>query len=137
MAATILIEEMSALATGVDKTNGTVRFKAADNNTVDGNNPLVVPASGSIYSYTKKVRAYMSVAPSVNVQNLRWYSDGSNSLARASELRQRISGRPGPQITIHSKVVAQIFSVILQALHWGEILPTPHHFCLRGLVVSW
>jgi hypothetical protein len=80
MAATIQIHEMSALETGVDKTDGTVRFKDADNNTVDSNNPLQVPESGSIYSYTKKLRAYMSVAPEVQVDNLRWYSDGANGM---------------------------------------------------------
>ena len=78
MAATIEIHEMSALDAGTDKTSGTVRFKDADNATVDANNPLVIPAADTIYSYTKKLRAYMEDAPSVNVQNLRWYTDGAN-----------------------------------------------------------
>ena len=79
MAATIEIHEMSAATTGTDKTSGTVRFKDADDATVDANNPLVVPAADSIYSYTKKLRAYMEDAPNTNVSNLRWYSDGTNS----------------------------------------------------------
>ena len=78
MAATIQIHEMSALATGADKTSGTVRFKDADDNTVDSNNPLEIPGAGSIYSYSKKVRAYMEAPPDTNVSNLRWYTDGSN-----------------------------------------------------------
>ena len=78
MAATIQIHEMSALATGIDKTAGTVRFKDADDATVDSNNPLVIPAAGSIYSYTKKLRAKMTVAPNTQVDNFRWYSDGSS-----------------------------------------------------------
>lgn len=78
MAATIEIHEMSAADTGTDKTSGTVRFKDADNATVDANNPLVVPAEGSIYSYTKKLRAYMEDAPGTQVSNLRWYTDGNN-----------------------------------------------------------
>ena len=78
MSATIQIHEMSALAAGVDKTSGTVRFKDADNATVDVNNPLVIPAEGTIYSYTKKVRLYMETPPGTNIQNIRWYSDGSN-----------------------------------------------------------
>lgn len=78
MAATIQIHEMSALATGADKTSGTVRFKDADNATVDANNPLVIPVSGSIYSYTKKLRPYMEAPPDTNVSNLEWYTDGSN-----------------------------------------------------------
>lgn len=78
MAATIQIHEMSALATGVNKTSGTVRFKAADNNTVDNNDPIQVPGAGTTYSYTKKLRAYMEAPPSVNLTNLRWYTDGSS-----------------------------------------------------------
>lgn len=78
MPATIQIHEMSALATGVNKTSGTVRFKAADNSTVDTNDPIPVPGAGTNYSYTKKLRAYMEAPPSVNVSNLRWYTDGSS-----------------------------------------------------------
>lgn len=78
MAATIQIHEMSGLNTGVDKTSGTVRFKAADNATVDASDPLVIPSEGTVYSYTKKLRAYMEAPPSVSVSNLRWYTDGTN-----------------------------------------------------------
>ena len=78
MAAAIQIHEMSALASGVDKTSGTVRMKAADNSTVDTNDPLVVPGAGSDYSYSKKLRAWMEAPPDTNVSNLRWYMDGSN-----------------------------------------------------------
>ena len=70
---------MSAVETGANKTSGTVRFKDADNNTVDANNPLVVPAADTIYSYTKKLRAYMDALPNTNISNMRWYSDGSNT----------------------------------------------------------
>lgn len=78
MAAIIQIHEMSALATGINKTSGTVRFKAADNSTVDTNDPIQVPPSGTNYSYTKKLRAYMEAPPTTNVSNLRWYTDGSS-----------------------------------------------------------
>lgn len=78
MAATIQIHEMSALAVGVNKTAGTIRFRVADNSTVDTNDPIQVPAAGTNYSYTKKLRAYMEAPPNTNVSNLRWYSDGAN-----------------------------------------------------------
>lgn len=78
MAATIQIHEMSALDAGTDKTSGTVRFKDADNATVDLNNPLVIPDAGSIYSYTKKLRAYMEAPPDTQIDNMRWYTDGAN-----------------------------------------------------------
>jgi len=92
MAATIEIHEMSALATGTDKTAGTVRFKDADDATVDTNNPLVIPGSGDVYSYTKKVRAYMEDAPSTKVENLRWYPDAANGFGTGISVKAKNIG---------------------------------------------
>ncbi len=82
MAATIQIHEMTTNAdTGVDKTSSTVRFKAVASTTstaVDASDPLVVPGSGTNYSYVKKLRAYMEAPPNTNISNMRWYSDGSS-----------------------------------------------------------
>jgi len=77
MAATVEIHEMSALATGVDKTGSTVRFKDADNATLDTLNVLIIPAAGSIYSYSKMLRPYVEDAPTVQITNLRWYVDAA------------------------------------------------------------
>lgn len=79
MAATVQIHEMTAAAAGVDKTSGTIRFKAADNTTVDTANRLQVPGAGEDWSFTKHARFYFSTAPSVDIQNLRCYTDGTNS----------------------------------------------------------
>lgn len=79
MAATIQIHEMSAIDTGADKTSGTVRFKDADDATVNTSNPLVIPESGTTYSYCKKLRAYMEAPPDTQVSDLAWYTDGSNT----------------------------------------------------------
>lgn len=73
---TIQIHEMSATDTGVDKTSGTVRFKSADETTVDSNNRLTIPGAGEDWSYTKQLRAYVSVAPDTDFTNLEAYSDG-------------------------------------------------------------
>jgi len=78
MAATVEIHEMSALSTGVDKTGDTIRMKSADENTVDNNNRLQIPGSGSNYSYTKQLRAYVAVDPTTDLTNLEAYSDGNN-----------------------------------------------------------
>lgn len=83
MAATIQIHEMTTDAnTGVNKTSGTVRFKdtpSTSSTAVDTSNPLVVPTSGTNYSYVKKLRAYMEAPPDTNITDMRWYSDGTNS----------------------------------------------------------
>lgn len=92
MPAEIQIHEMSAAETGVDKTDGTVRFKAADNAVVNLNDPLVIPAEGSIYSYTKKLRPYMAAAPDTQVSNLRWYTDGANGFGTGITLSAKNIG---------------------------------------------
>ena len=92
MAATVQINEMTALTTGVDKTNGTVRFKAADNTTVDSNNPLEIPTSGTIYSYTKQLRANVTVAPDTELSNLQWYTDGNNGFGTGVGVQVKNNG---------------------------------------------
>lgn len=79
MASDVQIREMTAQSTGVDKTSGTVRFKSADNTTVDTNDRISIPVAGTTYSYTKQLRFYFNTAPSVDIQNLRAYADGTNN----------------------------------------------------------
>jgi hypothetical protein len=79
MVATVLIREKNGAGeTATDKTSGTIRFKNADNATVDANNPMVIPGSGSDFSYEKYLRLNVSVAPDTQIENLQAYSDGSN-----------------------------------------------------------
>ena len=79
MAATVQIHEMTDTTTGYDKTGGTVRFKSADETATGSTNRLAIPDSGTDYSYTKQLRFYVSVAPSEDLQNLRAYTDESNT----------------------------------------------------------
>ncbi len=73
------VYELSASRSGTDKTSGTVRFKLADNATVDTNNPITIPSSGYTYSFTKQIRMYCASAPDTKIDNLRLYTDGSNN----------------------------------------------------------
>lgn len=78
MAGVIEIHEMSATLTGTDKTSNTVRFKLADNATVDSNNPITIPSDNStIGSFHKQIRLYCASAPDTQIDNLRLYTDGS------------------------------------------------------------
>ena len=79
MAADVQIHEMTGNSAGVNKTSGTVRFKSANETSVDANNRLQIPASGTTYSYTKQLRFYFNTAPSVDIRNLRAYTDGTNN----------------------------------------------------------
>lgn len=84
MVATVIINEWNGSSTGptqTDKTSGTIRFKNADNATVDTNNRLIIPTSGREYSYEKWIRLEITVAPDVDIDNLRAYSDGANNFS--------------------------------------------------------
>jgi len=78
MAATVLIREYNGAAPGTptDKTSGTVRFKNADDASVDLANPLVVPAAGQEYSYEKFLRLSAS-GDYTQISNLVLYTDGA------------------------------------------------------------
>lgn len=81
MAATVqIIEKNGAGGTGTDKTNGTIRFKNADDATVDLNDPMVVPGSGTDYSYEKWLRLNVTGGSYSQITDIVAYSDGSNGL---------------------------------------------------------
>ena len=86
MTATVQIWEMTSDTQGVDKTSDTVRFKAADDTTVDTADRLQIPGAGDDYSYTKQLRANITVAPSVDCTNLRAYTDGSNDFGNGVDV---------------------------------------------------
>lgn len=81
MAATVqIVEKNGAGGTQTDKTSGTIRFKNADNSTVDLSNPMVKPASGSDFSFEKWVRFNVSGGTYSQITNIKAYSDGANGL---------------------------------------------------------
>lgn len=53
-----------------------MRFKTADDATIDTNNPIPIPTSGTKYSYWKQIYLYCGTAPSTKVDNVKLYSDG-------------------------------------------------------------
>lgn len=80
MAATVdIIEKNGAGGTATTKTSSTVRFKNADNATVDSNNPMVIPTGAADYSYEKWLRLKIGATPPADkINNLKFYTDGSN-----------------------------------------------------------
>lgn len=81
MAATVqIIEKNGAGGTPTDKTSGTIRFKNADNSTVDLVNPMVKPPSGSDWSFEKWLRMNVSGGTYTQITNAKVYSDGSSGL---------------------------------------------------------
>ena len=81
MVATVLIREWNGSSSApaqTSKQGGTVRFKNADNAVVNTSSRLIIPASNREYSFGKWLRLEISVVPSVDIDNLRAYSDGAN-----------------------------------------------------------
>lgn len=54
-----------------------LRFKLADNNNQDANNPCVKPSAGTNYSWWKHIALYCTVAPDTAINNVKLYTDGS------------------------------------------------------------
>lgn len=81
MAATVqIIEKNGVGGVATDKTGSTVRFKNADNSTVDLNNPMIKPTSGSDFSFEKWLRLNVVGGSYSQITNIRAYSDGTNGM---------------------------------------------------------
>ena len=87
MAATVqLIEKNGAGGTATDKTGGTVRFKTADNSTVDLVAPIAKPAAGSNWSFQKWLRMNITGGTYTSISNVKAYTDGSSGLGAGINL---------------------------------------------------
>lgn len=62
-----------------DVTSINSRLNSYDtHSTADTTNPVVIPASGTNYSYWATFRLKVTVAPSGTIDNLKFFTDGSN-----------------------------------------------------------
>lgn len=87
MAASVqIVEKNGAGATATDKTSGTIRFKNADDATVDLNNPMVKPPSGSDFSFEKWLRFKVASGSYSQITNIKAYTDGSSGLGTGVNL---------------------------------------------------
>lgn len=94
MPATVLLKSFhgaSGSESGADVAGGSIRFKLADNDTVDANNPIPVPAAGTNYSYLKNWRLSASTTPANTINNLKFYTDGSNGYGTGVALNVKTS----------------------------------------------
>lgn len=83
MAATVTIRRHTGTAgsqTKTDITSINSRANAEDAHTTAGTtNPIKIPAAGSNYSYWVSTRLSADTTPAGTINNLRWYTDGSNN----------------------------------------------------------
>jgi hypothetical protein len=93
MAATVGIYEWTSTGTRTAKDGGTVRFKNANNATVDLSNPIVVPstAGGLDFSFEKMLRLQIesNAASFTQISDLEMYTDGANGLGTGISVRGR------------------------------------------------
>lgn len=78
MAATVQIISYHGAGAATENTitSSTIRYKQADDDTQDTSNPVPVPTSGTNYSYAKWTKIKVTSAPTGDITNLRWFSDG-------------------------------------------------------------
>ncbi len=89
MAATMqIVERHGPTATPADtqKDSSTVRFKNADNATVDNANPMVVPTAGQDYSYEKWLALKVTAGTYTLLDNPKFYTDGAKGWAAQVKL---------------------------------------------------
>ncbi len=57
-----------------------LQFRTDDTSSVDNLKPIVIPTSGTNYSYAKSCYLYCDAAPSVQIDNIQVYTDGLSGL---------------------------------------------------------
>jgi len=76
MAATVAIQVATGAGPSYADTSS-IRWKTADDNTADTNNPITKPVAGYARSWPKWLRLNCTVAPSVSITNGKFYTDGT------------------------------------------------------------
>lgn len=81
MAATIIINRKTGAGpTNTAITSGNTRASTSDNPyTTETTNPIPIPGAGTNYSYWVNTRLQCTVAPTTLVDNLKWFTDGTDS----------------------------------------------------------
>jgi len=83
MPATVTIRRWtgsSGSPTKTDITSINTRANAEDAHSTAGTtNPIQIPTSGTNYSYWVSTRLSVDVAPSGTINNIKWFTDGSNT----------------------------------------------------------
>lgn len=81
MAAIIIINRKTGAGpTNTAITSGNTRASASDNPyTTETANPVPIPGAGTNYSYWVNTRLECTQAPTTSVNNLKWFTDGTDS----------------------------------------------------------
>ena len=79
--------------TGTDITSINTRLNAEDaHSTADTDNPVLVPAAGTNYSFWANIRLYFDSTGTGTINNIKWYTDGANGLGTGIGLVIALAG---------------------------------------------
>ncbi len=123
----------SGSPTKTDITGASNYAGTADDPTNGSNYPIPVPSSGTNYSYWVVTRLQAQSAPSTSITNIKWYTDGTNSLgtgvslnvAKCSAYVQATGtqGTTGNQLTSANYSSALTPSVAVNAFQYTSASP--------------
>jgi len=108
MAATVVIKSAHGGTDGapaVENTVTSIRFKTADNDTADTNNPLVKPTSGTNYSFEKWLRLHVEVAPDNSLSNLRFHRSAGTPSQGISDYYGEVSQATGYKVPVGTESI--------------------------------
>lgn len=122
MAATVTIRRWtgsSGAPTKTDITGINTRANAEDAHSTAGtSNPIQIPSSGTNYSFWVSTQLSADTTPSGTIDNLRWYTDGSNNF--------------GTGVTCKMNTASAYVQATGTAGTTGDILNTTNHTSLAG-----
>ena len=104
MAATVEVIRLTGAGPSVSTITGlNTRANAEDAHSLAGTtNPIQIPAAGSNYSYWVTTRLLITAAPAGTINNVGWYTDGTNGfgtgvtcLGNSSASYVQATGTPG------------------------------------------
>jgi hypothetical protein len=93
MAATVqLLSYHGASPTGTDVAGGSVRFKLADDDAANSLNPIVIPTSGTAYSWVKQFKLNVSAwnTGTTDINNPQVFS-GTNTIGTGVDIAYNLS----------------------------------------------
>lgn len=80
MAATVQIHRYTGAGPTDEGSITQSRFSTSDNHyTTETTNPIPIPTAGTNYSFWMPTRIYAATTPSGTINNVKWYTDGTNS----------------------------------------------------------
>lgn len=130
MSATVKIKRVTGASgsqTLSDVTTGTTRLNTADVVADGVANPVAIPASGTNYSFWASMRLVCSVAPATEINNVRFYSSGSNTLGTGVGLNvSTVAGTNGSTTTNYTQATGTAgVSGLEMGANYGHAISSP------------